>query len=228
MRGLVADVKDTSIYRRLLEVNTLGAVYTAHYCLPLLRAAGPAARMIVISSVSGLFGLCGLAGLAHCPGKARFLSSILLTAIRMIKMRIVRSLTLGVMTCPVTCCCGEPRLHIQWSLVTEIYVYDHGRPMLILLGYCMSKAALHGFFEALRNEGSVGVTMVCPGFMDTDMPKKNLTVDGKPVGQQDGMHRGKAWPPAYIASEIVRAASAGQRDVSLNCHQGFRWQRESC
>ena len=40
MRGLVSDVKDTSVYRRLLDVNTLGAVYPTHYCLPLLKRAG--------------------------------------------------------------------------------------------------------------------------------------------------------------------------------------------
>ena len=42
-----------------------------------------------------------------------------------------------------------------------------------MAGYCGSKHALHGFFDALRNEGH-RVTIVCPGFVATDMPTKNL------------------------------------------------------
>lgn len=89
-----------------------------------------------------------------------------------------------------------------------------------LAGYCMSKAALHGFFEALRNEGTVGVTMVCPGFMDTDMPKKNLSPDGKPVGDSGGaLSRGTPWLPLNIARAVVRAADERQRDVSSSLLQ---------
>eukprot|EP00054_Salpingoeca_dolichothecata_P018198 m.111447 g.111447 ORF g.111447 m.111447 type:complete len:279 (+) comp22780_c0_seq1:85-921(+) len=81
-----------------------------------------------------------------------------------------------------------------------------------LAPYCMSKHALVGFFDALRNEG-VKVTMAMPGFMDTDMPAKNLDVNGKPVGHQDGMHRGTPWDPAYVAATVIEAADNNQRDV---------------
>lgn len=82
-----------------------------------------------------------------------------------------------------------------------------------LAGYCMSKAALHGFFDALRNEGPIGVTTVCPGFMDTEMPQKNMGVDGKPVAEHDAMDRGKAWSPEYVAKQIVIAAHNKTRDL---------------
>eukprot|EP00042_Codosiga_hollandica_P034886 m.251550 g.251550 ORF g.251550 m.251550 type:complete len:264 (+) comp54513_c0_seq20:95-886(+) len=82
-----------------------------------------------------------------------------------------------------------------------------------LAGYCASKAALHGFFDALRNEGPVGVTVVCPGFMDTDMPKKNMSADGSPVASHDSMDRGKAWDPAEVASVIIQAGIDRRRDV---------------
>eukprot|EP00042_Codosiga_hollandica_P034889 m.251479 g.251479 ORF g.251479 m.251479 type:complete len:288 (+) comp54513_c0_seq7:95-958(+) len=106
-----------------------------------------------------------------------------------------------------------------------------------LAGYCASKAALHGFFDALRNEGPVGVTVVCPGFMDTDMPKKNMSADGSPVASHDSMdrfasflvvarlvfcwmvgercyeYRGKAWDPAEVASVIIQAGIDRRRDV---------------
>ena len=84
-----------------------------------------------------------------------------------------------------------------------------------LAGYCMSKAALHGFFDALRNEGPIGVTMVCPGFMATEMPSKNLGADGKPVAHTDTMDRGKAWDPELVASRLIDAAANRQRDVRV-------------
>ena len=84
-----------------------------------------------------------------------------------------------------------------------------------LAGYCMSKAALHGFFDALRNEGPIGVTMVCPGFMATEMPSKNLGADGRPVAHTDTMDRGKAWDPDLVASRLIDAAANRQRDVRV-------------
>jgi len=44
-------------------------------------------------------------------------------------------------------------------------------------GYAASKHALHGFFESLRAEGhkeGLAVTMVCPGFVDTDIAIKAI------------------------------------------------------
>ena len=142
-RGRVEEVKDVGIYKRLVDVNTLGPVWVTHYCLPLLKAAKPQrGRILVVSSVSGLFGLAGLAG------------------------------------------------------------------------YCMSKAALHGFFEALRNENTVNVTMVAPGFMDTEMPSKNLSATGQAVGETGGaLSRGTPWSPEYVARRAVKALDNGQRDV---------------
>lgn len=44
-------------------------------------------------------------------------------------------------------------------------------------GYAASKHALHGFFESLRAEGhkeNIAVTIVCPGFVDTDIAIKAI------------------------------------------------------
>ena len=44
-------------------------------------------------------------------------------------------------------------------------------------GYAASKHALHGFFESLRAEGhkdGIAVTMVCPGFVDTEIAIKAI------------------------------------------------------
>lgn len=48
-------------------------------------------------------------------------------------------------------------------------------------GYCGAKHALHGFFDVLRMEhekDNVGVTILCPGFVATNVAKNALTADG--------------------------------------------------
>lgn len=48
-------------------------------------------------------------------------------------------------------------------------------------GYCGAKHALHGFFDALRMEhekDGIAVTLVCPGFVQTNVAKNALIGDG--------------------------------------------------
>ena len=55
-------------------------------------------------------------------------------------------------------------------------------------GYCGAKHALHGFFDALRMEhekDNIKVTMICPGFVNTDIAKNALTADGSKLNTQD-------------------------------------------
>ena len=56
--------------------------------------------------------------------------------------------------------------------------------------YCGAKHALHGFFDALRLEhdkDNVKVTLICPGFVNTDVARNALTADGSKQGVQDKM-----------------------------------------
>lgn len=56
--------------------------------------------------------------------------------------------------------------------------------------YCGAKHALHGFFDALRLEhdkDNIKVTMICPGFVNTNVAKNALTADGSKQGHQDDM-----------------------------------------
>lgn len=56
--------------------------------------------------------------------------------------------------------------------------------------YCGAKHALHGFFDAMRleHEGdSIKVTMICPGFVNTNVARNALTADGSKQGFQDDM-----------------------------------------
>ena len=55
-------------------------------------------------------------------------------------------------------------------------------------GYCGAKHALHGFFDALRMEheiDNIKVTMICPGFVNTDVAKNALVGDGSKQHSQD-------------------------------------------
>ncbi|WP_426430635.1 SDR family oxidoreductase [Winogradskyella sp. HB-48] len=54
--------------------------------------------------------------------------------------------------------------------------------------YCGAKHALHGFFDALRLEhdkDNIKVTMICPGFVNTNVARNALTGDGSTRNEQD-------------------------------------------
>lgn len=56
--------------------------------------------------------------------------------------------------------------------------------------YCGAKHALHGFFDALRLEhdkDNIKVTMICPGFVNTNVARNALTADGSKQAYQDDM-----------------------------------------
>ncbi len=54
--------------------------------------------------------------------------------------------------------------------------------------YCGAKHALHGFFDALRLEhdkDNIKVTMICPGFVNTNVARNALTGNGSTQNEQD-------------------------------------------
>ena len=55
-------------------------------------------------------------------------------------------------------------------------------------GYCGAKHALHGFFDVLRMEhqkDNIKVTMICPGFVNTNVARNALTGNGESQNVQD-------------------------------------------
>ena len=55
-------------------------------------------------------------------------------------------------------------------------------------GYCGAKHALHGFFDVLRMEhqkDALHVTLICPGFIQTNVAKNALTADGSSQNTND-------------------------------------------
>ncbi|WP_040278462.1 SDR family oxidoreductase [Psychroserpens damuponensis] len=56
--------------------------------------------------------------------------------------------------------------------------------------YCGAKHALHGFFDAMRLEhdkDNIKVTLICPGFVNTNVARNALTGDGSKQTHQDDM-----------------------------------------
>ena len=84
-------------------------------------------------------------------------------------------------------------------------------------GYCGAKHALHGFFDVMRMEhgkNGVGVTMICPGFVNTQVAINALTSDGSPQGRQDTA-TAKGIDPARFAIKMWRAVEAGKWEAYL-------------
>jgi len=111
--------------------------------------------------------------------------------------------------------------------------------------YSASKHALHGFFDSLlaeHHQDGLRVTIVCPGFVRTEVSRSALTGDGSPHATMDeaiergisahecaegvldttararrGARRGsraaRCVPEAPRAAGVLAADSAGQGDV---------------
>jgi short-subunit dehydrogenase len=71
-------------------------------------------------------------------------------------------------------------------VVTTSIVGKIGTPLRS--SYAASKHALHGFFDSLRAEhhqDNIAVTLVCPGFVNTNVSKNALTGNGTPQQKLD-------------------------------------------
>jgi len=83
--------------------------------------------------------------------------------------------------------------------------------------YAASKHALHGFFGSLRVElrqAGVGVTIVCPGYVDTPMRSRALRGDGTPQGFDQAAGRATLTAD-QVARATLEAAARGRRLVLL-------------
>lgn len=83
-------------------------------------------------------------------------------------------------------------------------------------GYAASKHALHGFFDSLRAElpERVSVTIICPGFVKTDVSINALTGDGSPLGQMD-QAQANGLPADRFAERALAAIAARKREVYI-------------
>lgn len=89
--------------------------------------------------------------------------------------------------------------------------------------YCASKHALHGYFDALRVENAglpIKVTMVCPGYIKTDVSVNALGPDGQPTGVMDN-NQAQGVSPEACASAIVKAVIKGKEEITIGGSERF-------
>ncbi len=90
-------------------------------------------------------------------------------------------------------------------------------------GYAAAKHALHGFYDALRAEvwrDGVQVTLICPGFIKTNVSLNAITGDGGKHGlMDDGQLRGMA--PEECARQIWAAVAAGREEVLIGAKEAL-------
>ncbi len=83
--------------------------------------------------------------------------------------------------------------------------------------YAASKHALHGFFDSLRAEvydDNLRVTIICPGFVTTDISVNALTKDGSAQGTMDNA-QAAGMAPDECATRIMHALVRNKDEVYI-------------
>ena len=81
--------------------------------------------------------------------------------------------------------------------------------------YAAAKHGLHGFFDALRAENykeNVKVTLICPGYIRTDISKNAITAKGKGQGTMDDATN-KGMMPEVLAKKILNTVRKGKEEA---------------
>lgn len=87
--------------------------------------------------------------------------------------------------------------------------------------YAASKHALHGFFDSLRAEvyqNNIKVTLVCPGFVQTNVSLNALTADGTRYNKMDSATK-KGLMPEVFAEKLLKAVRQEKQEVYIG---GFK------
>lgn len=83
--------------------------------------------------------------------------------------------------------------------------------------YAASKHALHGWFDCLRQElydTDITITLVCPGFVKTDISKNAFTDDGSSLGEMGEAHK-KAMSPTQFVGRLLPKVSQGKEEIYI-------------
>jgi dehydrogenase/reductase SDR family protein 7B len=83
--------------------------------------------------------------------------------------------------------------------------------------YAASKHALHGYFDSLRSEvydKNIDITIICPGFIKTNVSVNALTANGENQGTMDEA-QANGMTAETCAEEIVKAITAKKEEVYI-------------
>ncbi len=89
--------------------------------------------------------------------------------------------------------------------------------------YCMSKYAQAGFLDALRIEAAddgIGVTVVYPGVVRTEIRRHGLNAQGQTAGMS-GLDEAGAMPVDQCARLVIRAIRARRRELVMTAQGRF-------
>ncbi len=84
-------------------------------------------------------------------------------------------------------------------------------------GYAASKHALHGFYDGLRAElhdDKIKVTIICPGFIQTQISVNSVTGDGGKFNEMDDA-QANGIEPGVAARTIVNAVKKEKEEVYI-------------
>jgi len=83
--------------------------------------------------------------------------------------------------------------------------------------YAGAKHALHGFFDTLRAEhhqDNIAVTLICPGFIHTQVSVNAVTGDGSPLGEMD-QAQAQGMSAETCADQLYRALLRKKDEVYI-------------
>ncbi len=83
--------------------------------------------------------------------------------------------------------------------------------------YAASKHALHGFFDSLRAEVykyNIKVTLICPGFVQTNVSINALTGDGEPQNTMDNATK-NGISPAQLVNKMLKAIKKDKQEQAI-------------
>ncbi|MFM9988572.1 SDR family oxidoreductase [Flavobacterium sp.] len=84
-------------------------------------------------------------------------------------------------------------------------------------GYCGAKHALHGFFDVLRMEhqkDAINVTLVCPGFIQTNVAKNALTANGSKQNIDDNATQNGMAVSVFV-KKLVKAVETNKFEAYI-------------
>jgi len=154
------------------------------------------------------------AGLSHRSGLAQTAPAVI--------RKVVEVNFFGAVHCTQA---ALPHLLASRGLIVVISSVAGFAPLIARTGYAASKHALHGFFDSLRSElapEGVGVTLVCPSFVDTGIERHALGADGGPARHARTVTGERATPEA-VADQVYLAASKRQRLLLVGRTARLAW-----
>lgn len=129
---------------------------------------------------------------------------------RLFETNLISAIELTLGALPLIRASGEGRIAAVSSIAGELYGPQRS-------GYGATKAGMNAFFYALRSEVAaegIGVTVVIPGFIRTDVSRNALTGDGGTYGRMDSIQE-HGMAPEAAAARILEAIAAGRRSCRV-------------